>query len=430
MRQVTPWAVLLCKWSDDDSEPQPRDYFERLFTTTGVGQLNMLDFFHEVSHRKLDLSGSQVFGWLTLAQPRSAYTGSGPNQAGRWELVTWARAAADLAGINLTPFYGIVVCMNIATDFWGGGRTAVLAPPAPPEPQRFDASGISQEMGHGYGLDHSRRDGSTADYEDPWDTMSTWNSCYMAAHPEWVEVGPGLNAANMRGRGWLDATRVWRPSTTDYCRTITLRPLHRLDLPGHVVAEVPGPGGPYFVEFRVQERWDAAIPRPAVLVHRLVGNASYLMPSAAGSSDIVSGDAFEAGLVIPGATHLRIDVQEIDERQRTARLQICHTSSPRPSDGRELFWGQLLGGVPYDGGGVIIVNGRAVPIPPWDPTIRILEHLAALQAADLIPDKTLQDTVRAAVLDKVDMQVAALREGLAELRSPAERTKELPPIKG
>ena len=32
---------------------------------------------------------------------------------------------------------------------------------------------LGQEMGHGYGLNHSRREGSTVDYTDPFDVMST-----------------------------------------------------------------------------------------------------------------------------------------------------------------------------------------------------------------------------------------------------------------
>lgn len=79
----TPWAILLCKFSDDASEPQPRQYYEKLFTQTGSGSLNMVDFFSDASHGQLDLSGSQVFGWLTLDKARSDYTGSGADQAGR-----------------------------------------------------------------------------------------------------------------------------------------------------------------------------------------------------------------------------------------------------------------------------------------------------------------------------------------------------------
>ena len=37
----------------------------------------------------------------------------------------------------------------------------------------------SGRKGPPYGLDHSRRAGSLADYQDSWDIMSTLNSCYM-----------------------------------------------------------------------------------------------------------------------------------------------------------------------------------------------------------------------------------------------------------
>src|SRR6266498_5013212 len=42
-------------------------------------------------------------------------------------------------------------------------------------------------------------------------------------------IGPGLNAANMDGRGWLDSSRVWRPSdgTAIYRTDVELRPFHR-----------------------------------------------------------------------------------------------------------------------------------------------------------------------------------------------------------
>ena len=60
-------------------------------------------------------------------------------------------------------------------------------------------------MGHGYGLDHSRRDGADADYQEPWDIMSTL-AAYSAPDPDYANRGPGLNAWNMRGRGWLDET--------------------------------------------------------------------------------------------------------------------------------------------------------------------------------------------------------------------------------
>jgi hypothetical protein len=72
MTRSTPWAILLCKFSDDAVEPMPRSFYEGLFTASGAGTMNMVQFFHDNSHGCVDLSGSQVFGWYTLPQRRSS----------------------------------------------------------------------------------------------------------------------------------------------------------------------------------------------------------------------------------------------------------------------------------------------------------------------------------------------------------------------
>src|SRR4051794_40071584 len=127
-QSASPWAVVLCKFSDNDSEPLPRTEYENLFTNAGTGLGNMVDFFRDYSHGHIDLGGSEVFGWLTLPHARSDYTGSGGNPAGRAELSTWVRHAAADAGIDLTPYYGVVGCMNVPTDLFGGPSRNVITP--------------------------------------------------------------------------------------------------------------------------------------------------------------------------------------------------------------------------------------------------------------------------------------------------------------
>ena len=58
-----------------------------MFTSAGVGTLNMVQFFTDLSHGAIDLSGSRVFGWYTLNKAKSEYLGSGPNWQGRQDLV-------------------------------------------------------------------------------------------------------------------------------------------------------------------------------------------------------------------------------------------------------------------------------------------------------------------------------------------------------
>ena len=182
MAQQTPWAILLCKWTDMPKEAKPRALFEQMFTASGQGSLNMVDFFGDMSHGHVDVGNSKVFGWLTLPQKWSDYKGSGANQQGRQDLIIWAKQAAAAAGINLSTFFNVVVCMNATStqgaDLFGGGLGVVC------DTNVLEGSVLGQEMGHAYGLDHSRKDGSTADYRDAWDVMSTWDGCFMAPHKD------------------------------------------------------------------------------------------------------------------------------------------------------------------------------------------------------------------------------------------------------
>jgi len=186
-------------------------------------------------------------------------------------------------------------------------------------------------MGHVYGLMHSRIDGSTADYQDPWDIMSAAN-VYSASDQEFTLIGPGLNAWNMRSRGWLDESRICKLSG-NFDQTIKLRPLVRHDLSGFLAAEIPGG---YLIEFRVQEGWDGGIARPAVLIHRFDGGNSYLMRANSGSSDLVAGDSFgsDEPVAPPNvyflfSTFERVDVISIDagKNEATLRLRYHHPDS-------------------------------------------------------------------------------------------------------
>jgi len=185
MSMSSPWAILLCKFSDNDAEPYGRQRYLDLFTSSGAGKFGMVDFFADISHGQIDISSSQVFGWLTLTQKRSDYLG----RPSRGDIINWARQAAAAAGIALAPFYNMVVVMNVQTDLFGS-RAGVCC-----DDGRLTENGMSglspsflgQEMLHGYDLDHARLEGSAADYTDPFDIMST-ASAKMTPHPVFTDL--------------------------------------------------------------------------------------------------------------------------------------------------------------------------------------------------------------------------------------------------
>jgi hypothetical protein len=379
----TPWAILLCKFNDNNSEPYPRQRYEELFTTAGAGKFNMTDYFAEMSHGTLDLSGSKVFGWFTLPKKKSDYVG-GPQ--GRTDLITWAREAAKAHEPD--KFFSVVVCMNVKTDLCGGPYGVIC------DDGRWD-NGMSslspcmlgQEMGHGHGLNHSRLDGSAADYMDPWDIMSTAGA-FMGPHPIFTEldprarpifrVGPGINAANMWGQSWLDMTRVWSAGGSEYFgQTIQLRPLHRRDLPGYLAARI----GDLFFELRWADRWDSGFTEAklgpgVVLVHSFFNGNSYIHTDTLGNTGLVVGATFQQGDA-NDPTHLSpllsVEVTDINAASQTASLRVTRRHDHRPNVGP----GIVIGGIESGGGGWVIVGGKVIKVPPHSPLLHMIEHVAA-----------------------------------------------------
>jgi hypothetical protein len=407
------WAVLRCKFADDTTTPLADSHYQRLFTAAGNGSFNMVDFFSTMSHGNLDLGGSQIFGWFTLPIDKAAYVGNaaaGPGQYDRNALVALCESTAASNGVNLGAFNGTLVTMNGSVDLFGyvGGMAAFC------DSNSLSPSPLGQEMGHGYGLDHARKEGSTADYQDPWDVMSVY-AAFMAPSPEWGTIGPGLNAWCMRSRSWLDEARVWKPAPGGFRDVaVDLRPLHRRDLPGFLAAGL----GPYLIEYRPAQGWDAAFPRSAVFVHTFADNHSYIQPAAAGNYDLQAGDVFEWGVesFIYGSW-TRVEVVAIDDASLTASLRLSYRPTSR------LPWneivGQIIGGVSVDGGGGIIVGGVFHPIPPWGPENEIITQLASYISAAEISDVGLRAQVRQSALNLIGEVVSARSAQLNPIRSPA-----------
>ncbi len=118
------WLTILCKFSDIAAEPEPKSYFENMFT-----HAKGLDaYWREVSYNAINLAGSQVFGWYTLPQPRSFYVVGGHQDMAKTRQDCTAAADADVqfpdyAGITMmfngdidSGYYGITQFSTVTLD--------------------------------------------------------------------------------------------------------------------------------------------------------------------------------------------------------------------------------------------------------------------------------------------------------------------------
>jgi M6 family metalloprotease-like protein len=369
-----PWAILLCNFQNNTTAPAfaTLSSVSQTFFSDPTAGFSAARYFSDMSHGSVDLSQSKVFGWYTLnIQITSTQAdgtpvfGNNPNIQD--DVVRLAKQAASDGGVKLSDYTGVVVIMNILTGWAQGASSWSGSAPAPgvvADWRRVDgrkpdgtkgAPGISggngtecfgHEMSHGFGLQHNRMDGSSAEYGDRWDIMGAWtenvaSTKYSAPDADYGARGPGMNAWNMRGRGWLNEQRVWHSPPGDFVQDVLLRPLHRRDLPGLLAAELPGTaptnGYPkYLVEYRKKDQWDAGIPKSCILVHRydgiskngVIDGFSSVMKGTLGQIDLVVGDEF----VDSAGPYSHIVVESIDDVTETAIVRLCcSAAAPSPS---------------------------------------------------------------------------------------------------
>jgi hypothetical protein len=162
-------------------------------------------------------------------------------------------------------------------------------------------------MGHNFGLEHARSDNRGSkheEYGDSWDVMggAYWHPLqdlgwYRVKGGRFGEAGPGLGGTNVLRVSGLPANRVvvLTRGPTPQTRTLTLTGVQRPEGAGALLVRIEGGSVPsYDLELRLKERWDAAIPTPAVFIREIDGNSSRLI-TMGGGPEWTTGEVFRNG---------------------------------------------------------------------------------------------------------------------------------------
>lgn len=221
-REVTgsqPWVTILCAFPGTPvgAGTATLDYFQDMYDAAYPG---MDHYWREQSFNKVNLLGSESYGWFTLPHSQTHYypnPSQGSDPARLDALRADCIAAAD-ATVNFAPFVGVNMMFNGDLDCcaWGGGDfltidgvTKLWRLTWNPPWSWANLAVVSHEIGHGFGLPHANNsDGDNNPYDTPWDVMSdTWSTCGFSTHPDYGCLGQHTNAGYKDYLGWFNNAR-------------------------------------------------------------------------------------------------------------------------------------------------------------------------------------------------------------------------------
>jgi hypothetical protein len=306
----TRWVTIACKFSDVATEHKPISFFTSQYGTA-PGQLG--HYWSEVSYGKINLAGSQAYGWFNLPNTRAFYMPVG-QRANLGRLFEDCAGAAD-ATVNFNGVAGINMMFNGELDgfAWGGSSCATIegvrqCPRVTWNPPWSfnNLAPLAHEMGHGYGLPHSdNSDGDTDTYDNPWDNMSdAWNRGVSDA--TYGTRPKHINVFQRDRLGWIDSPRkiTISPTPTETQHfTLDAASMLGSNNPQMIVLQMPASADPYStsmytLEARVRTgNFESNLAGDAVIIHRIASVVAYSIdadtPPATNSSN--EGSMFKVG---------------------------------------------------------------------------------------------------------------------------------------
>jgi hypothetical protein len=269
VRGHVKWSVILCTFSDSPAPPHDANYYRNMFFNRGTG--GMADYWAQVSSDGIDLNQSVVVGWyqepFTIAQAQAQDRGA------RFQSCVDAAKNAATNPHTVPPGNLIAVITSPGIDLFGYiGYGAFL-------PDTVDMGGMSHEVGHGLGFQHSFSDdlnyrnadwSQIGEYDDQWDAMS-WANAFGVATRQYGFAAPAMNGPHTDYMGWIPRNQIVTFGANGVTsRSITLAPLHGAEAGTRLIRIPFDPGDLlryYTVEFRTKSGYDSGIPEPIVLVH-------------------------------------------------------------------------------------------------------------------------------------------------------------------
>lgn len=295
-RGSVKWSVILCQFSDSPAPPHDPTFYRNMFFVAGTG--GMADYWSAISNHGVDFQGSEVVGWYRESVTTAQAQARDRNQ--RWQ--DCLDAAHNASSNPYTPPSGNLIALvtSPGIDLFGFiGVGSFL-------PDNVDMGGMTHEVGHGLGYQHSFSDDPTfqdatwsqiGEYDDEWDAMS-WANAFGTSTTTYGFAAPGMNAAHADYMGWIPEDEILTFGANGATSaTVNIVPLYS-STHGVKIIRIPFDPGDLFhyytVELRAQAGYDAGFSNIASIHEVKKGDRSptdhyltYLIRAHTGSRDPV-----------------------------------------------------------------------------------------------------------------------------------------------
>jgi hypothetical protein len=416
-----PFAVILCRFKGMPINPAIEKFFREIFSP-GAGGL--VEYWHDVSLGKIDISGSRVIGWIEIDLERKD---AGSEKRRRTELIDIAISSAQKAGHDVTTNFfkqiavfaedwskdGAPAGADWSDKLWGGfwidgskdGFGRISAPP-----HGHNGSFLAHEMGHSLEYDHDLAANLKTNYGDIYCIMSAMNVAAFN-HPVWnVPFGPTMSFPQLANKNWMLTRRVltinsnWVDSAT--ATNFTLAPMSDRKINANIGVILPtadnNPDWQYYLEYQRPIGWNRGISPRLVIRRRLGNTAAYLgeviIPT-------ILGD--KASWTEPSGK-VKFEVEKVRNDERTINVSVTRLAGVVVYEhsnyaGRR----QVLDVGRYDIGQLSIGNDviSSVKVPPgWK--VKLYQHSSFQGAQKILTADThflsdFNDTTSSIVIERI-----------------------------